>query len=84
MIKVDKIIALLDKNRKLLEKLEGHELAGFAIVVPPEGEGIEVVDIASHADIRAFYESLSNKFKTALEQAQLGGVLMPAGVPGRR
>lgn len=84
MIPTDKVIALLDKNKRLLEKLEGHKLAGFAIIYPPDGEPTEIVDLASRGDPKSFFESLMSKTKAALEEAQLGGVLMPTGMGNRR
>ena len=84
MIPVAKVIALLDKSKELLLKLEGHDLAGFAIIYPPEGEPTEVVDLASRADLKSFYEAMMNKLKSGLETSQLGGVLMPPGLVTRR
>lgn len=84
MIPVEKVIALLDKNKALLQKLDGHDLAGFAIIYPPDGEPTEVIDLASRSDAKSFFEAMMNKLKSGLETSQLGGVLMPPGLGTRR
>ena len=84
MIETETVIAILERNITLLKKLDGHKLAGFAIVCPPDGESTEVLDMAFHSDVKSFYTSLSDKFKSALEQSQLGGVRMAPDLGNRR
>lgn len=77
MIPAEKVAALLDKQRELMETLKGKSLTGFAIIIPPEGEAIEVMLMGSHADLKSFYTLVKDKLVAAQETNQFGGVRTP-------
>lgn len=80
MVKAEKIIKLLDDHKATLQRLEGKEIAGFALIVPPEGETIEFISLASHGDVKSFFTFLRDKLSASVENQGWGGVKMPGGV----
>ena len=72
-----KISELLERKIKLLASLEGEQVNGFAVIVPPEGDPIDFVTLGSQADQKSFFEYLANKLKAAMETSQYGGVRVP-------
>ncbi len=80
MIPADKIAAMLDKQRELMETLKGQEIGGYAIIVPPQGEPITFITLGSMNDEKSFYKYLSDKLSANLEASQMGGVGMPRGM----
>lgn len=80
MVKAEKIIELLEKHKETLQRLEGKEIAGFALIVPPEGESIEFISLASHGDITSFFKFLADKLAASRETSGFGGVRMPSNV----
>jgi len=79
MIKAQDIAEILKQQLSLLETLEDRGIAGFAILVSPEGEPVTVLQIDSHADNKSFFTSVMDRCKLALESQQYGGVAVPRG-----
>jgi len=61
MIKADRVAELLKKQLELMETLSGHELGGFALICPPEGDPIDISLVTSHSDPAAFYKMVAEK-----------------------
>lgn len=80
MISPDKIVALLEKNTKLMTALSGQQIGGFAIIVPPDGEPIEFVTMGSQSDQKSFFKYLTDKISGSVEANSYGGVRMPSGI----
>ena len=77
MTPVEGIIEILDRKRELLAKLAGEQVAGFAIIIPPNGETIEFISLDSRADEAGFYTFLRDKIMAAKEATSFGGVTVP-------
>lgn len=61
MIKSEDVIAALDKQKARLEKLAGEELAGFALIIPPEGDAIDIVVMETPTSVESFYQRLRDR-----------------------
>lgn len=82
MIKAEKIVEILEAQLTRLRKLEGEDLAGFAIIVPPEGDPIDLLVMESPTDTKSFFMRLRDRMVGSAEQNQYGGVNVP-GMPRR-
>lgn len=78
-MKASEIIKVLENKIELLKKLEEESVSGFAIIIPPSGNPIEMMSLDSTSDERMFYESMSKKCIDAKDQNSLGGVTVPYG-----
>lgn len=58
-----------------METLEGRQIGGFALIVPPEGDSIDFVTLGAQSDTKSFYKYLSDKLSAGLEQSQMGGTM---------
>lgn len=74
-MKAEKVISQLEKSIAVLKKLEGEEVSGYALIIPPTAETapIEYLALASSEDEQSFFQFLANKFKSTKEQSQFGG-----------
>ena len=82
MTKAEAVIALLEAQIVRLSKLEGEDIGGFVFVLPPEGDAIAYMTLDAQAEPMTFFDSLNNKLKLYMQNAQLGGVNVP-GLPRR-
>lgn len=80
MIEATKVKARLDEMRALMELLGDRKLGGVAIVVPPEGDGVELVVHDDRIESKHFYALLFDRMKAAVEANRYGGVNMPPGM----
>ena len=84
MIKADKVAELLKRQLALMETLTGHELGGFAVVCPPEGDPIEIALVTSHADPASFYKMVAEKCSATAKDWADKNTYTPAMITGRR
>ncbi len=79
-MKAEEVIAILDEQRARLVKLEGEEISGFAVVVPPIGDPTRLL-LMGETDEAGFWAYVVDqlKLKQGPKQPVYGGV----GVPRR-
>lgn len=78
VISPDKIIALLEKQLKLLETMAMSanpiQIGGFAVIYPPDGDPITFVNLSSQDDALSFYKYLADKLTMSREQSGFGAI----------
>lgn len=76
MIPAKKLIDVLEGQLALLRTLEsaGRDVAGYAVIMPPEGEAITFINISSQDDALSFYKYLADKLSASREQSGFGAV----------
>ena len=79
MLKADDVIKHLDRHKARLLKLEGEEVGGFILIVPPEGEPIEFLAMGSHPNYRAFMAMVRDRIVASAgdDQGAYGAVRVP-------
>ncbi len=71
-MKVEAVLAELEVLKRLLLKLEGEEISGFALIIPPNGIATKYVSIDSDADEKTFYKSISERMVAGLALREAG------------
>lgn len=70
-----KHLARLDAK---LVKLEGEDLGGLVLIIPPEGDPIEFLSLNSHPTMRSFMQMVRDRIVASGEtQDQFGAVRVP-------
>jgi hypothetical protein len=76
MIPTKKVIALMENQLALLRTLDnaGRDVAGYAVIVPPEGDPITFINISSQDDALSFYKYLADKLTASRENSGFGAI----------
>ena len=72
MIKSEAVATSLKKSLELMETLKGHELGGYALIIPPEGDEVQITLLGTHPDTAPFYKMLAEKLMIAKDSSTTG------------
>lgn len=73
MIEAEKIGALLDQQKALMDTLKGQKVGGFFIIVPPEGEPITQIILGTEPAPQAFYKAIAERCSEVQKSSETMG-----------
>lgn len=81
-MKASAVVADIEKQLAFLKTLGDHEISGFVMIVPPEGQVLAYPFMDVTANSETFYSYLANRVKAIMELTSFDGVRVP-GMPRR-